>query len=81
MRLGYSSLRRSVLSLSMLSSVLFIRAWERGEKLMVSMDSRCYNGRLATARPAPVTTAGLAAAACYLTAMAAIAIMSRTIAP
>jgi cobalt/nickel transport system permease protein len=30
----------------MLGTSLFIRAWEQGEKLYVSMNSRCYDGRL-----------------------------------
>lgn len=79
MRLGYSGLQRSIMSISMLSSVLFIRAWERGEKLMVSMDSRCYSGKLPLQRTAPVTPAGLIAAVGYLASMAALAFMSRTI--
>ncbi|HKM41439.1 MAG TPA: CbiQ family ECF transporter T component, partial [Methanocorpusculum sp.] len=29
---------------SMLVSVLFIRTWERGEEIFISMDSRCYDG-------------------------------------
>ncbi|MDD1753122.1 MAG: CbiQ family ECF transporter T component, partial [Methanotrichaceae archaeon] len=46
MRMGNSGLRSSLKSFSMLSSVLFLRAWEQGERLMIAMDSRCYNGRL-----------------------------------
>ena len=44
MRLGNSGLNTSVHSLAMLSSVLFLRTWDQGERLNVAMDSRCYNG-------------------------------------
>ena len=46
MRHGYNGIKNSIRSFSMLGSVLFVRAWERGENLIVSMDSRCYNGKL-----------------------------------
>lgn len=46
MRLGYSGFKRSLDSVSLLASNLFIRAWDRGEKLYVAMNSRCYNGRI-----------------------------------
>lgn len=45
-RLGYKDMKTSFHSLAMLSSTLFIRAWEQGEKLFVSMNSRCYSGKL-----------------------------------
>ena len=38
MRMGNSALRSSLKSFSMLSSVLFLRAWEQGERLMIAMD-------------------------------------------
>ena len=44
-RLGYTSFRRSVYSIAMLASTLFIRSWEQGEKLYIAMDSRCYDGK------------------------------------
>lgn len=44
MRLGDSGLNTSLHSFAMLSSVLFLRAWDQGERLIVAMDSRCYNG-------------------------------------
>lgn len=46
MRLGYSGFRCALNSFSLLAGNLFIRAWDRGERLYVSMSSRCYNGRL-----------------------------------
>ncbi|MDD3042401.1 MAG: cobalt ECF transporter T component CbiQ [Methanosarcinaceae archaeon] len=45
-RLGYGNFRHSFHSYSMLVSTLFIRSWEQGERLFVSMDSRCYNGKM-----------------------------------
>jgi cobalt/nickel transport system permease protein len=45
-RLGYKDFRTSFRSMGMLGTSLFIRAWEQGEKLYVSMNSRCYDGRL-----------------------------------
>jgi cobalt/nickel transport system permease protein len=47
-RLGYKDFFRSLHSTAMLASTLFIRSWEQAEKLYVSMDSRCYDGKLAT---------------------------------
>jgi cobalt/nickel transport system permease protein len=38
MRMGNLGLRSSLKSFSMLSSVLFLRAWEQGERLMIAMD-------------------------------------------
>ncbi|WP_367344191.1 cobalt ECF transporter T component CbiQ [Methanomethylovorans sp.] len=44
-RLGYKDFRTSFRSMGMMGTSLFIRAWEQGEKLYVSMNSRCYDGR------------------------------------
>jgi cobalt/nickel transport system permease protein len=30
----------------MLGAMLFIRAWQQGEELVIAMDSRCYDGKL-----------------------------------
>jgi cobalt/nickel transport system permease protein len=46
-RLGYSNLRRSIHSMSMLGGTLFIRTWEQGDKLFLAMNSRCYDGKMA----------------------------------
>ena len=46
MRLGDAGTRNSINSFAMLSGVLFLRSWEQGERLIVAMDSRCYDGKL-----------------------------------
>ncbi|MGP8320799.1 MAG: cobalt ECF transporter T component CbiQ [Methanosarcinaceae archaeon] len=46
-RLGYKGFKTSLNSVAMLASTLFIRSWEQGEKLYISMSSRCYNGKFA----------------------------------
>jgi cobalt/nickel transport system permease protein len=46
MRLGDAGVKNSLNSFSMLSSVLFLRAWEQGERLIAAMDARCYDGKL-----------------------------------
>jgi cobalt/nickel transport system permease protein len=45
-RLGYSNFKRSINSLGMLTSTLFIRSWEQGDKLFLAMNSRCYDGKM-----------------------------------
>lgn len=45
-RLGYSNFKRSIYSMGMLASTLFVRAWEQGDKLFLAMNSRCYDGRM-----------------------------------
>jgi len=45
-RLGYSNFRRSINSIGMLASTLFIRSWEQGDKLFLAMNSRCYDGKM-----------------------------------
>ena len=45
-KLGYKDFKRSFSSMAMLASTLFIRSWEQGEKLYLSMSSRCYDGKL-----------------------------------
>ncbi len=62
-RLGYTNLRRSLYSVAMLASTLFIRSWEQGEKLYLAMNSRCYDGKLTlfeTKRPIRAAEAVLA---------------------
>ena len=46
MRLGGAGFKSSLNSFAMLSSVLFVRALDQGERLIVAMDSRCYDGKL-----------------------------------
>lgn len=77
-RLGNSSLKASLKSFSMLSSVLFLRAWEQGERLMIAMDSRCYEGRLETMdQNGALTTRSVSLAAFFIAAMATIAFLTR----
>ena len=45
-RLGYTTFKKSLNSLSLLSTNVFIRAMNRGEKLHIAMESRCYNGKI-----------------------------------
>jgi cobalt/nickel transport system permease protein len=45
-RLGYKDFKTSFRSMVMLGTNLFIRSWEQGEKIFVSMNSRCYDGKL-----------------------------------
>lgn len=78
MRLGNCSLRSSLSAFSMLTSVLFLRAWEQGERLMVAMDSRCYDGRLDVMETnLPMPKKGLVVTACYLLMTAAIALLTK----
>lgn len=45
-RLGYKDLRTSVRSFGKMGSALFIRAFQKSQRLYEAMESRCYNGRL-----------------------------------
>lgn len=45
-RLGYRDFKTSFRSMVMLGTNLFIRSWEQGEKLYLSMNSRCYDGKM-----------------------------------
>jgi len=45
-RLGYTSFKKSLNSLSLLVTNVFIRAMNRGDKLHVAMESRCYDGKI-----------------------------------
>ena len=72
-RLGYSGFKPSLRSFSMLSSVLFLRALDQGERLIIAMDSRCYNGKLEAAGTKARSGQGVAAL-CLLYAVAVIAI-------
>lgn len=44
MRGGYNGWRSWISSFSMLASILFIKTWERGEDIFLSMSARCYDG-------------------------------------
>lgn len=43
-RLGYKDLKTTYKSLGILASSLFIRTWEKGETLFITMSARGYNG-------------------------------------
>ncbi|EHP87383.1 cobalt ECF transporter T component CbiQ [Methanotorris formicicus] len=45
-RLGTSNLKSTYKSLGALAAHLFIRAWEKGEILNITMMARCYDGKL-----------------------------------
>jgi cobalt/nickel transport system permease protein len=78
MRLGDSGARSSLHSFAMLSSVLFLRSWEQGERLVLAMDSRCYDGKLDIMEQyGSATNRQTLAVAAYLTAAATIAVLSR----
>ncbi len=78
MRLGNSNLKASLNSFSMLSSILFLRAWEQGERMMVAMDSRCYDGCLEVMEgEAILTPEGLIIGTCYIIAVIVIAALTQ----
>jgi len=80
MRLGDSGARSSLHSFAMLSSVLFLRSWEQGERLVLAMDSRCYDGKLEMMEQYGSATRGQTlAVAGYLCMAGAIAVLSREI--
>ncbi len=43
---GITGLAYIARTLAMLATTLFLRSWEQGEKTFVSMNSRCYDGKL-----------------------------------
>ena len=47
-RLGYASPRRGLESAGTLAALVFLRAWKRGERVYAALESRGYEGRLAT---------------------------------
>ena len=77
MRLGDGSARSAIRSFSMLASVLFLRSWEQGERLIVAMDARCYDGRLDLMQEKKGARAiEIAATGAYLALTLAISLMS-----
>jgi cobalt/nickel transport system permease protein len=80
MRLGNAGIRNTLNSFAMLSSVLFLRAWEQGERLIIAMDARCYDGKLGvmekSSRAEPKATFTVIA---YIAVIAAIAVLTRDI--
>jgi cobalt/nickel transport system permease protein len=78
MRLGDAGTKNSLNSFAMLCGVLFLRSWEQGERLIVAMDSRCYDGKLDLMGPAAgATPRAILAVSAYLTIAAAIAFLTR----
>ena len=47
-RLGYRGFRRSLSSLGMLASMVFLRAWRKAERIYTALESRGYTGSLTT---------------------------------
>ncbi|MDD1758206.1 MAG: cobalt ECF transporter T component CbiQ [Methanotrichaceae archaeon] len=78
MRLGNSGFKTSLNSYKMLSGVLFVRAWEQGERLMVAMVSRCYNGKFylmeQTSKTSMLAIFGVVG---YIAAVASIVVLTR----
>jgi cobalt/nickel transport system permease protein len=80
LRLGDAGWKNTLNSFSLLSSVLFIRAWEQGERLIVAMDSRCYDGKLDLMnQSSKAGPKGIFAAIGYLIGIATIAVLTRGI--
>jgi cobalt/nickel transport system permease protein len=78
MRLGDAGTKNSLNSFAMLCCVLFLRSWEQGERLIVAMDSRCYDGKLDLMEPAKGAKPwAILAVAAYLAAATAIAVLTR----
>ena len=77
MRLGYGKFRESVRSFGMLAGALFIRTWESGEALVLAMDARCYDGRLAIpGETRPVSVPALALGLLYLSAVLTVSFLT-----
>jgi cobalt/nickel transport system permease protein len=80
MRLGDAGIKKSINSFAMLSSVLFLRAWEQGERLIVAMDARCYDGKLdLMEQPVKAKPKAIFAVMGYMVVVAAIAVLTRDI--
>lgn len=78
MRLGDARARSAINSFAMLASVLFLRSWEQGERLVLAMDCRCYDGKLEMMEQAAGATGRqMLAAAAYLALASTIAVLSR----
>ena len=80
MRLGDAGIKNSINSFAMLSSVLFLRAWEQGERLIVAMDARCYDGKLdLMERSGKAEPKAIFVVIGYMIVVAAIAVLTRDI--
>lgn len=77
-RLGYKDFRTSFNSMVMLGTNLFIRSWEQGEKLYLSMNSRCYDGKLIVFdEKRPVKLAEIALTSAYFALVIAVFYLTR----
>ena len=80
MRLGDAGAKNSLNSFALLCSVLFLSSWEQGERLIVAMDSRCYDGKLDLMDQAAGAKPGaILAVVVYLAASTAIAVLTRDV--
>jgi cobalt/nickel transport system permease protein len=80
MRLGDAGLKSTLNSHTLLSSVLFIRAWEQGERLIVAMDARCYDGKLSLIKHASkAEPRAICVVIGYMVVVAAIAFLTKDI--
>jgi cobalt/nickel transport system permease protein len=80
MRLGDAGIKNTLNSFSMLSSVLFLRSWEQGERLIVAMDARCYDGKLdLMEQSGKAEPNAIFAVMGYMIVIAAIAVLTRGI--
>jgi cobalt/nickel transport system permease protein len=78
MRLGYRNFRTSLSSFAMLGGMLFIRALESGEQLLLAMDARCYSGKLEMLdEEAEFSIPAFAAVISYLALCAVFAFLTR----
>lgn len=78
MRLGYSEFKRSLYSFSLLAGSLFIRAWDRGERLFIAMNSRCYDGRVELlGEDKPISAQRLVVLAAFESTLIAVAYLTR----
>lgn len=73
-RLGYADFRRSIDSLGLLSSMVFLRAWKRGDRVWSALESRGYTGSLKTL-PQLYEKGGWLYGAAALTALAQIGVL------
>ncbi|WP_342678574.1 cobalt ECF transporter T component CbiQ [Methanofollis sp. UBA420] len=76
-RQGYAGFGNSVRSFSMLAGTLFVRAWEKGEELILAMDARCYDGIFpACGGETTLSRGGAAAVVAYLILCGALALLT-----
>ncbi len=66
-RLGYTGFRRSITSLGTLASMVFLRAWSKGDHVYSALESRGYTGILLT-----LPEEYEKGTACYLAALAVV---------